>query len=80
MDVQILTEFFMWCTIINAVLLIWSFVICALAGDLVYRIHTHWYSMPRETFTVVIYSLLGCFKVLFIVFNVVPWMVLLIVG
>jgi hypothetical protein len=36
--------------------------------------------MPRETFNVVIYSFLGLFKIVFLVFNVVPWVALLIIG
>jgi hypothetical protein len=38
------------------------------------------FPMPRETFNVIIYSFLGLFKVLFLVFNVVPYLALLIVG
>ena len=36
-------------------------------------------SLSRETFDVVIYSFLGLFKIVFLVFNVVPYVALLIV-
>ena len=36
--------------------------------------------MSRDTFTVVIYALLGGYKILFLAFNVVPLVALLIVG
>jgi hypothetical protein len=39
-----------------------------------------WFPIPRETFNVVIYSFLGVFKIFWLVFNVVPYVVLLIVG
>ena len=80
MDIQMLTRFFMWCTILNGGLLIFSFLICAFAGDWVHKMHSKWFPMPRETFNVVIYSFLGLFKIVFLVFNVVPWVALLIMG
>ncbi len=80
MNIQILTSFFMWCTIINAGLLILSAIMIIPAEDLVYRIHSKWFSFSRETFNVVIYSFLGLYKIAILVFNLVPWIVLLIVG
>ena len=80
MDIQTLTQFFMWCTIINgALLLLWT-TIRLLAPDFVYRTQNKWFPMPRETFTVVFYSFLGLFKIVFLVFNLVPYVALLIVG
>ncbi len=80
MDIQTLTTFFMWCTIINAgILILWSlFFLCA--PDFVYRTQSRWFPISRETFDVVIYSFLGLFKVLVIVFNLVPYVALLIIG
>jgi len=80
MDIQTLTRFFMWCTIMNGALLVFWATVCLLAPDLVYRAKTKWFPIPRETFNVVIYSLLGLFKIVFLVFNVVPYVALLIVG
>ena len=80
MDIQTLTTFFMWCTIINGgILILWG-VFCMFATDLVYRIHSKWFPIPRETFNVVVYSLLGVFKIFFFVFNAVPYVALLIIG
>ena len=80
MDIQTLTTFFMWCTIINGALLVLWTTMCTLALDLVYRPQSKWFLTPRETFNVVIYSFLGLFKTVFLVFNVVPYVALLIVG
>jgi len=80
MDTQTLTSFFMWCTIINGGLLIfWSTVFMA-APDVVYRTQRKWFPIPRATFDVVMYAFLGMFKIVFLVFNVVPYVALLIVG
>jgi hypothetical protein len=73
-----LREFFMWCTIINGGLLIFSFLMLAFARKLIYKIHGCWFPMSQETFTVTIYGLLGIYKILVFLFNVVPWIALLI--
>jgi hypothetical protein len=80
MDIQALTAFFMWCTIINGTLLVFWTTMCLLAPDLVYRTQSKWFPMPRATYDVAIYAFLGFFKIVFIVFSVVPWVALLIVG
>jgi hypothetical protein len=80
MDVQALTTFFMWCTIINGSLLLFWVTICVLAPDILYRTQSKLFPLPRETFTVVLYSFLGLFKIFFLIFNVVPFVALLIVG
>jgi len=78
MDIHMLCVFFMWCTIINAGLLILMSLILAFAGERIYRLHAKWFPMPRETFNAVIYSFLGLYKIVVLVFNVVPYVALLI--
>ena len=80
MDIQTLTRFFLWCTIINGTLLVLWTAMCALAPDIVYRMQNKWFPIPRETYNVVIYLFLGLFKIVFLVFNVVPYVALLIAG
>ncbi len=80
MDIQTLTQFFMWCSIINGALLVLWITICVLAPDLVYRTQSKWFPIPRETFDVIIYSFFGLFKIVFLVFNVVPYVALLILA
>ncbi len=79
MDIQTLTTFFMWCTIINGVIFILWTVFSLFALDFVYRTQSKWLPIPRETFNVIIYSFLGLVKVVFLFFNVVPYVALLIV-
>jgi hypothetical protein len=80
MDIQTLTTFFMWCTIFNGALFSFWAVVCLLTPELVYRTQSIWFPLPRETFNVILYSFLGFFKIVFLVFNVVPYVALLIVG
>ena len=80
MDTQTLTTFCMWCTIFNGgVLILWTFFFM-FAPDFVYRVQSKWFPLPRETFDVVIYSLLGLFKLVFIAFSLVPYLALLMIG
>jgi hypothetical protein len=78
MDIQMLTTFFMWCTIINGgILVVWT-VFYMFAPDLVYRIQSNFIPISRETFNMAMYGFIGFFKIIFLVFNVVPYVVLLI--
>jgi hypothetical protein len=80
MDIQILTTFFMWCTIINGGIFTLWVVLFMSAPNLVYRTQSIWFPIPQETFNVFFYSFLGLFKIVYLVFNVVPYIVLLIIG
>ena len=80
MDIEVVTRFFMWCTIINAGLLIFWALMCFLGLGFVHRMHSKWFPMPRETFNVVMYSFLGFYKIVVIVFNIVPYVALQIIA
>ncbi len=80
MDIIAVKAFFMWCTIINAGLLLFSFVVWVFAGDFVYRMHSKWFTLSKQTFNVLFYSFLGAIKIFVLVFNLVPYLALLIIG
>jgi hypothetical protein len=79
MDLQILTQFFMWCTIINVVLVIGTALIWLFGADFVYKMHGRFFPMPRETFNAIFYTFIGIYKLLVYVFSLVPWIALLII-
>ena len=80
MNIETLTSFFGWCTIINGgVLTLWVGFYMA-APDLTYRTQRKFFPVARENFDLIFYALLGLFKVVFIFFNLVPWIVLSIIG
>ena len=79
MNIETLTRFFMWCTIINgAVYFVWVSV-CLFASDFLYGLHGRLFHLPRETFDTAIYSFLGVFKIVFLVLNLTPFLALLII-
>lgn len=80
MDIDTVRSFFMWCTIMNSILLVWAFLITSYAGDWVYRMHSRYFPIPREAFNVVIYSFIGLLKVFVLMFNLVPYLAFLILG
>jgi len=80
MNIEQLTSFFMWCSVINGALLIFWSVMCMLLPDSVYRLQSKWVPMSREQYHLAMYTLLGLFKFLFLIFNVVPYVALRIIS
>ncbi len=80
MDIQIVTDFFMWCTIINGLLFVLSATMVMFAPDFVYRVQSKWFPISREAFNVAIYAFMGLFKIVLIMFNIVPYAALLLIG
>jgi hypothetical protein len=70
----------MWCTLINGGLLILWTVMFLAAPDLVYRTQHKFVPISKDVFNVAMYSFLGLFKVLFLFFNLVPFIALSIIG
>ena len=69
----------MWCTIINGIILVLAVIIGITGFDLVYSVQGKLFQIPRETLNVVYYSFLGLYKIVWLVFNVVPYIALLII-
>ena len=80
MDIQTVTTFFMWCTILNMGLLTLTSVMCIFFADFSYRMNHRFFSISREAFNVIIVSFIGLYKIVVIVFSVVPYIALLIIG
>lgn len=76
MSVEALKKFLMWCTLLNAGLLLTSFLVSAFAMDWIHNMHGRWFPMQKETFAVVLYAYIAAYKLLVLVFNVVPWIAL----
>ena len=80
MTIELLTTFFMWCTIINSgLLLFWGLMFLLLPG-VIYRTQSKFFPGSPEQFKTFFYGFLGVFKIVVIVFNLVPWLALLIIG
>lgn len=81
MDIPKLSRFLLWCTVINAAVLIVAFAVFALGGtEFAYRLHGRWFALPPETFGAIVYMFLGAYKIAILVFNLVPYLALRIVA
>ena len=78
--IEALRTFFMWCSIINGGMLILVSVFILTASNMTYATHKKWFKISRETFNVAMYSFLGLYKLAFFIFNIVPYLALLIIG
>ena len=77
MDMLTLTEFFKYCSIINfSILAIASLFV--MASDLAYNIHTKLgiWAGSKEEHKRIVYSIMGIYKILIMVFNLVPYFTL----
>ncbi len=80
MDVPAIRDFLFWCTVINLGLLVYWWVMIVVAHDWVQRFHGRWFKVSTEHFDGIHYAGMAMFKLLIFVFNLVPYMALLIVG
>ena len=80
MQIQRATAFFMWCSIINGVLLVLAILGTVLVPEPGMSLQSQWFQVPPQELTVAMYLFLGLFKIFWLVFNVVPYVALLIVG
>jgi hypothetical protein len=69
-----------WCMLINWGLLLWWFLFLTLAHDWTYRVHSKWFKISVERFDTIHYAGIAFFKVLVLMFNLVPYLALRIVG
>ena len=70
-----------WCALVNYALLLLWFVVVTCAGDWYFDMHRAFgINLTNEVLEALHFSLMGGMKMLFIVFNLVPFLVLLALG
>jgi hypothetical protein len=79
MTIELLRSFFLWCTVLNASLLILSFAVLMYASDWVYGMHGRWFNLSRSTFNVVVYAFVGAMEIIVLMFNLIPYIALSII-
>ena len=78
MNFDIITEFFMWCSIINVSIIFISVIVFSLFSNFSYKNNKNLFSGNQIEFKKLIYTILLYYKVVVIVFNIVPFLVLTI--
>lgn len=80
MTIEVIRSALAWCIVINWGLLLWWFLFFILAHDWTYRIHSKWFDLSVEKFDAIHYAGMALFKTGIILFNLVPYLALRIVG
>jgi hypothetical protein len=80
MSIEFARSFLMWCTIINyGILLVW-FLVFVIARDRIRRFHSRWFRLSDEQFDALHYIGMSIYKIGILLFNLVPFVVLWMVG
>jgi len=79
MDIIKIRKVFGWCTLINMVLLLLSGLIFLFANDFIFNYYTSYMKISEENFHALWFIGLAFYKILVIIFNVVPYFALRIV-
>ena len=80
MNVEFLRRSLLWCAIINyAILVVW-FIAFVFAQDAVRDLHTRFFDLGRDQFGALNYLAMATYKIGVLLFNVVPCIVLYILG
>lgn len=80
MNIEAVRAFFGWMTLINLGIFALSTVLCIALRRLIQCMHGRMFGLGPEAINAFIYGYIGLYKVLFIVFNLVPWIVLVIMS
>ena len=80
MTIESARRFFMWCSIINYCLLILWVILFVCAHDLMKRFNEFMLRRKIEHFDTVHYTGIAFYKICIILFNIVPWIVLVIIS
>ena len=75
MSIETLQEILGWCSI-NMGLLLWWFLAFVFAHDWMYDLDSRWFKLSVEQFDAIHYGAMGIMKVLVLVFNLAPYVVL----
>ena len=80
MTLEIIRDVLACCSLINIVLLIIWFLFFIYAHDFMYRFHGKWFKLSEGTFDAIHYGSIAFFEIVILVFNIVPYLALRIVG
>ena len=80
MSIELTRSFLLWCTVINfGILFVW-FLVFTLARGWMRRLHGRWFRLSDERFDTLHYLGMSIYKIEILLFNLVPFIVLWIIG
>ena len=78
MTIDMLEQFFLWCTILNGATLLLSSLFCVCAKEWIDSIHSRVFNLNRDSFNTLIVLFIAIYKIVFMTFNLFPYLALLI--
>ncbi|MBO0857232.1 MAG: hypothetical protein J2P21_02005 [Chloracidobacterium sp.] len=80
MSIELTRKFLLWCVFINyGILMVW-FLVFTLAHDWMQRLNGRWFRLSDEQFDTLHYLGMAIYKIGIILLNLVPFLVLSIIG
>ncbi|WP_111891278.1 DUF6868 family protein [Acinetobacter sp. MB5] len=80
MSYEFIRHVLQYTTLINYIILIFWFLMFVFARPFLKHIHTQWFNLSDSQFDTINYAGIAIYKILVIVFNLVPLLALYIVG
>jgi len=80
MSIEVARKVCLWCAVLNFGLLLCWFLFFTSAHDWMYQFHSRWFHLSVEQFDTVHYAGMAIYKMGIILFNLVPYVALRLVG
>ena len=80
MTIEMLRGFLGWSTLINFGFVCYWFFFIMFAHDWMYRLHNRWFTLSVERFDSIHYAGIALYKMGILMFNLVPYLALLIIS
>lgn len=78
MNLDQLTEILKWMSIINMSIFVLSALLIMSFRKIICTLHSNLFGINEEKISIILYAYLGIYKIILIVFNIVPYLALLI--
>lgn len=80
MNMELVRDVLLWCTLINYGVLLWWFLVFAFAHEWMHRLHGRWFQLSVQQFDAIHYGAMALYKINIMVFNLIPLIALYIAG
>jgi hypothetical protein len=80
MSIDVARNFFLWCAVINYLVLMVWFLLIVSPHQWLYRLWGKWFPLTAEQFDVINFAGIVLYKLGILLFNLVPYVALRIVG
>ncbi len=74
MTVELIKGILAWSAVLNIGVLLWWFLFLTFAGDWVYKMHSKFYNISRESFATIHYAGMTFYKICIFGFFIVPYL------